>query len=111
MYRILQDTPANTQVSDLTTSDFDQVLATYLQHLAAGQAPEAMRDRVADMLSDTGKMSAVTAELSAKLKATTDEVTLLTQNLQRAHTEARLDPLTGLKNLRGWCKEILLQIS
>jgi len=102
LYRILQDTAASTQVADLRTSDFDQALAGHAQHLAAALAPDAMRERVADMLSDTGKMRAVTAELSAKLKASTDEVTLLTQNLERAQTEAQLDPLTGLKNRRGF---------
>jgi N-acyl-D-aspartate/D-glutamate deacylase len=45
-----------------------------------------MGEVVADMLTDTGKMRAMTAELSARLRATSQEVTALTESLRRALT-------------------------
>ena len=48
------------------------------------------------------KMRALTAELSAQLRASTQEVTALSERLQRAETEALLDALTGLRNRRGF---------
>jgi diguanylate cyclase len=102
VYRILKDTAANTKVAGEKASDIHQALAGHAQQLAGVQAPEAIRDTVADLRSDTGKMRAMTAELSAKLKASTEEVNALTENLQLARSEALFDSLTGLKNRRGF---------
>jgi diguanylate cyclase len=102
LYRILKDTAVNTQVAGEKASEFDQALTDRAGQLAGAPAPETVRDAVADLLSDTGKMRSMTAELSAKLKASTDEVSALTENLQRAQIEALLDPLSGLKNRRGF---------
>jgi diguanylate cyclase len=102
LYRILQDTAANAAAAGLTTADFDRALANHAQKLAVPPPAEAMREVVADLRSDTGKMRTMTAELAAKLQATSREVTVLTESLQRAQTEALLDLLTGLKNRRGF---------
>jgi diguanylate cyclase len=110
LYRILQDTAVNTQVAGEKASEFDQALVGHAGQLA--RAPAAVLDTVADLLSDTGKMRSMTAELSARLKASTEEVSALTENLQRAQIEALLDPLTGLKNRRGFeqvAREMQLQ--
>jgi diguanylate cyclase len=40
--------------------------------------------------------------LSAQLRASTEEVNALTQSLQRARSEALRDPLTDLRNRRGF---------
>ena len=112
LYRILNDTAANTKVAGEKASEFDQTLACHFEQLAGVQGPEAIRHTVADLRSDTGKMRAMTAALSAKLKASTEEVNVLTENLQRAQSEALLDPLTGLKNRRGFeqaARELQLQ--
>ena len=61
-----------------------------------------MQQAAADLLNDTGRMRAVTAALSARLRASTEEVNLLTESLERAQNEALLDPLTGLRNRRGF---------
>ena len=112
LYRILKDTAANTEQADQRAAEFDVALTTHAQQLATTQAPTALQETVADILSDTGKMRVMTAELSAKLKASSEEVSVLTQNLQQARAAALLDPLTGLKNRRGFeeaVKEMGLQ--
>jgi diguanylate cyclase len=102
LYRILQDTASNAVAAGLRTADFDRALANHAQKLVVPAPAEAMREVVADLRSDTGKMRTMTAELSAKLQATSQEVTALTESLKRAQTEALLDLLTGLKNRRGF---------
>jgi diguanylate cyclase len=112
LYRILKDTAANTRVAGEKASEFDQALAGDVEQLAGAPGSAAIRDTVADLHSDTVKMRAMTAELSAKMKASTEEVNVLTENLQRAQSEALLDPLTGLKNRRGFehaARELQLQ--
>jgi diguanylate cyclase len=102
LYRILNDTAASATSAGERTADFDKALTNHAQKLSVTPPPEAMREVVADMRSETGKMRAMTAELAAKLKASSEEVTVLTESLQRAQTEALLDLLTGLKNRRGF---------
>lgn len=102
LYRILRDTAADTQVAGETASAFDEALAHHSEHLATAKAAEAVRDTLEDLRDDTGKMRAMTAELAARLKASTEEVSALTQNLQRAENQALLDALTGLRNRRGF---------
>ncbi len=102
LFRILVDTAASAAAAGVKTADFDRALTGHAQKLAVPGPAEAMGEFVADMLSDTGKMRAMTAELSARLQATSQEVTALTESLGRAQTEALLDLLTGLKNRRGF---------
>lgn len=100
--RILKDTAANAEVAGKQASAFDRALAGHAQQLAGAQAPSALRDTVSDLRSDTGRMRAVTAELSAQLQASREEVTVLTESLQLSRSEALFDSLTGLKNRRGF---------
>jgi diguanylate cyclase len=102
LHRILEDTAINARVAEEEAAHFDKALASHEQRLAVPLDPAALQETVAILLSDTGKMRAITAELSARLKASTEEVNILTESLQRAQTEALLDPLTGLKNRRGF---------
>jgi diguanylate cyclase len=109
LFRILGDTVASAKAAGDRTADFDQALSDHAQKLSASRPPEAVREVVADMRSETGKMRAMTAELAAKLKASTEEVTVLKKSLQRAQTDALLDLLTGLKNRRGF-EEAALEV-
>jgi diguanylate cyclase len=102
LYRILGDTAASTKAARERTADFDQALSNHAQRLSGPRPPEAVLEVVDDMRSATGKMRAMTAELAAKLKASSEEVSILKENLQRAQTDALLDLLTGLKNRRGF---------
>jgi diguanylate cyclase len=100
--KILTDTAASTEAADERTHEIDKAFVGRAEQLVAPVDAEALRITVTDLLGDTGKMRAVTAELCAKLKASTNEVNVLTENLQRAQSEALLDALTGLKNRRGF---------
>lgn len=102
LYRILGETVANAKAAGERTADFDQALSDHAQTLSVPRPPERVREVVEDMRSETGKMRAMTAELAAKLKASTEEVSVLKKSLQRAQTDALLDLLTGLKNRRGF---------
>lgn len=89
LYRILAATAAHAQIASEKTSQFDQALADRAQQLAGEPGPEAVRATVSDLLDDTGKMRAMTAELSARLQASTAEVDALTENLRRVQGEVR----------------------
>lgn len=102
LYRILGDTAASAKAAGERTADFDQALSNHALKLSGSRPPEAVLEVVDDMRSETGKMRAMTAELAAKLKASSEEVTVLKESLQRAQTDALLDLLTGLKNRRGF---------
>jgi diguanylate cyclase len=102
LHRILTGTAADAQVAGEKTSEFDRALVAHAGQLAAAPEPETVRNTVDALLDDTGKMRAMTAELSARLKASTAEVDALTENLRRVQSEVLLDPLTGLKNRRGF---------
>jgi diguanylate cyclase len=102
LHKILGDTAASAKAAGERTAVFDQALSNHAQKLSVARPPEAVREVVADMRSETGKMRAMTAELAAKLKASTEEVTVLKECLERAQTDALLDLLTGLKNRRGF---------
>lgn len=102
LHRILKDTAANTEVAGEKASAFDKALAGHAAQLAGAQASQTVRRTVTDLRSDTGKMRAMTVELAVRLQASTQEVNVLTEDLQRARSEALLDALTGLKNRRGF---------
>jgi diguanylate cyclase len=102
MYRILKDTAANTEVAGERACAFDRALAGHAEQLTCARAPATIRDTVSDLRTDTQKMRAMTAELSAKLQASKEEVAVLTESLQLARSEALFDSLTGLRNRRGF---------
>jgi diguanylate cyclase len=108
--RILQATAANTEVAGEKASAFGEALAGHAKRLAGAPAPEAIQATVSDLRTDTGRMRVMTAELSAQLQATKEEVTVLTENLELALSQALIDSLTGLKNRRGFEQAVSVQL-
>ena len=105
LYRILNDTTANTQVAGERALAYDQALASHAAGLTERTDGRAVKGTVQDLLSETSKMRAMTADLAARLQASTAEVSVLTESLLRAKSEALLalvDALTQLKNRRGF---------
>ena len=98
---LLEDTAQTTENASASAAQFSDSLKAHATVLAAPQEPEKIREVVGQMLAGTQKMQTMTAALSAKLQARTNEVNALTENLRRAQSEALLDSLTGLKNRRG----------
>ncbi|MBS0419972.1 MAG: diguanylate cyclase [Proteobacteria bacterium] len=102
LHRILKDTADETRKAEDQSSRIDEALANHQERLSSPADPAAVQQTVVDLLSDTGRMRSVAAELSARLQASTEEVNSLTQSLQRAQSEALRDPLTDLRNRRGF---------
>jgi diguanylate cyclase len=102
LHRILKDTATETKKAEDHTTRIDESLAHHQERLISPTDPVAVERTVVDLLNDTGKMRAVAAELSARLQASTEEVNSLTQSLHRAQSEALCDPLTQLRNRRGF---------
>jgi diguanylate cyclase len=98
---LLEDTAQSAATASTQAAEYGHSLEGHAKVLANPQAPEKIREVVADMLASTHKMQSFTQDLSAKLQARTNEVNALTESLRRAQSEALLDSLTGLKNRRG----------
>ena len=60
---------------------------------------------ISRLLSEALRMETMTQILSEKLDGSTREVRALTEQLQRAQTEAVIDPLCGIHNRRGFLRE------
>ena len=99
---LLEDTAQSAASASIKAGEFGETLQDRARMLAEPSDVERIRSVVADILQDTQKMQAVTADLSVKLQASTKEVNTLTESLRRAQSEAMLDSLTGLKNRRGF---------
>jgi diguanylate cyclase len=102
LHRILNDTATETKKAQAQTSRIDESIADHQERLISPADAADVQRTVVDLLSDTGKMRSVAAELSAQLRASTEEVNSLTQSLHRAQSEALRDPLTDLRNRRGF---------
>ena len=98
---LLEETSHAADSAGAQASHFGQTLEGHTARLQQMIDIEAIRDVVAELLTDTQHMCMVTSELSEQLKRSASEVHVLTQKLEQAQTEALLDPLTGLNNRRG----------
>jgi diguanylate cyclase len=83
-------------------SEFSQSLEDHTERLRRPDAADSIHTVLAELLTETQKMSAVNLTLSRQLDTRAQEVQSLTQRLERAEAEALNDPLTGLLNRRGF---------
>jgi diguanylate cyclase len=102
LHRILRDTADGTKKAEDQSTAIDEAFAHHQERLSSPAGHAAVEQTVVDLLNDTSRMRSVAAELSARLQASTAEVNSLTQSLQRAQSEALRDPLTDLRNRRGF---------
>lgn len=63
---------------------------------------ENVHSIIAELARETTRMQSATEAVRERLESRAREVELLTRQLQQAQSEALLDPLTGLKNRRGF---------
>lgn len=98
---VLEDTAQSTATASAEAADFDRSLQTHVNRLADDLDNLGVRQVVNDIVQSAQQMRTVAFELSRKLEASTREVSVLTESLQRTQNEALLDSLTGLKNRRG----------
>jgi diguanylate cyclase len=105
--RSLLEEAAQTTASAVSdTGQFEVKLQQSHTRLTTAQTLESVHGVVAELARETNRMHSATQSVSEKLEARAHEVGLLTQQLEQAQTEALLDPLTGLKNRRGFDRAV-----
>jgi len=83
------------------TGQFGVALEQTRSQLSGPMALERVQTVIGELLEETTRMQAATRSASERLEANAHQVGVLTEQLERAQSEALLDPLTGLKNRRG----------
>jgi diguanylate cyclase len=99
---LLEDTAQAAVTAGQSTGRYSRALRRSHSDLNAASSLEAMRHIVDQLLGETVRMEFSTQALAEKLEARGKEVSVLTEQLERAQTEALLDPLCGLANRRGF---------
>jgi diguanylate cyclase len=89
------------QASD-QTGQFERSLEATQHRLTAPTSLDGVRAVVSELLSESQRMQVLTQAVVEKLDVRAQEVGELRTALERAQTEALLDPLTGLKNRRAF---------
>ena len=89
------------QASD-QTGQFERSLEQTQHRLKAGVSLESVHAVVSELLSESQRMQVLTQAVVERLDLRAQEVGELRNALERAQTEALLDPLTGLKNRRAF---------
>lgn len=84
------------------SGEFEAALRDTRTRLDAAASLESVHSIIAELARETARMHSATEAVHEKLDARAREVELLTQQLEQAKSEALLDPLTGLKNRRGF---------
>ena len=74
--------------------------------LSSGSSPSDVLKAVEAIVTASRKMEERSAELEEHLHATKKELNELQQNLEKAHTEARTDGLTGINNRKAFDEAI-----
>lgn len=98
-----------TQVSTVVAGDtgrYRQALEESRKQLSDAGTVESVRGVVAELITETQRMESTARTASDQLDDRTQKLRLLTEQLQLARAEALLDPLTGLKNRRGFERAI-----
>ncbi len=84
------------------TGQFDAALKETRSRLDGPLDLEGVRTIIAELARETNRMQSATQAVRERLDFRAREVEVLTRQLEQAQTEALLDPLTGLKNRRGF---------
>lgn len=108
LQKVLQGTAHDTAEAERSTCAFDRALEGHVTGLAQNASLEQLEHTISSLRVETLRMRADTARLTAKLRESSAQVEILTENLLRAQNEALHDPLTGLKNRRAFEEAALL---
>jgi diguanylate cyclase len=99
---LLEDAFSITAQASDQTGQFERSLEATQHRLAAPTDLEGVRAVVSELLSESQRMQVLTQAVVEKLDVRAQEVGELRNALERAQSEALLDPLTGLKNRRAF---------
>lgn len=102
LYEALDDTARNAALAGEHTGVFSQTLEQSRSQMAAAVSLDGIRYLIDSLMTETVRMQTLSVDLSRKLETRAKEVRLLTEQLERAQTEAVIDPLSGLNNRRGF---------
>jgi diguanylate cyclase len=84
------------------SGQFEATLRDTRSRLTGAASLESVHAIIAELARETTRMHSATEAVHERLESRAREVELLTRQLEQAKTEALLDPLTGLKNRRGF---------
>ena len=84
------------------TGEFGMALRERRAELGTIASLESARGVIERLAQETERMQAVAQELTRRFAERVREVERLSHDLERAQSEALLDPLSGLKNRRGF---------
>ena len=84
------------------SGQFEAALRDTRTRLTGASSLESVHAIIAELARETTRMHSATEAVHQKLETRAREVEHLTRQLEQAKTEALLDPLTGLKNRRGF---------
>jgi diguanylate cyclase len=84
------------------SGQFEAALRDTRSRLTGASSLESVHAIIAELARETTRMHSATEAVHQKLETRAREVELLTRQLEQAKSEALQDPLTGLKNRRGF---------
>lgn len=101
--RDLLEEAAQTAAAALEDSgQFEATLRDTRSRLTDATSLEGVHAIIAELARETTRMQSATEAVHQRLESRAREVEHLTRQLEQARSEALLDPLTGLKNRRGF---------
>lgn len=103
---LLEEAAQTTASAGEDTGKFEVLLESSRSRLGESPTLEKVHLVVNELLTETARMQAATQAVSEKLEAKAQEVGVLTEQLEKAQTEAIKDPLTGLRNRRGFDRAV-----
>ncbi len=104
--RLLEEVAQTASEATESTGRFEIVLENSRSQLSKPAALENVRAIVGELWTETARMHAATQAVAEKLENKAQEVGALTEQLERAQTEALSDPLTGLANRRAFDRAV-----
>jgi diguanylate cyclase len=103
---VLEDTAQSTRDAASHATEFERALTTQERQLRELADHGAVRTSIGELLACAQSMRVVNARLAEKLAESARALEALSDQLEQAASEALLDPLTGLKNRRGFDRAI-----
>lgn len=88
--------------ADGEAKSYSETLKASSDSISSSTDIEAQRALLAEMVNATSAMIDKTERLEAQLAMSSQEISVLKQDLETARTESRTDPLTGLPNRKAF---------
>jgi diguanylate cyclase len=100
--QVLEEAAQTAAVALEDSGQFEATLRDTRSRLTGAVSLETVHAIIAELARETNRMQSATEAVHQRLESRAREVEVLTRQLEQAKTEALLDPLTGLKNRRGF---------